>query len=49
MRYTKYKTRAKIVLTGDDDLYSSNSGSAYKTTGVTPSVLDTASRVVILF
>jgi hypothetical protein len=33
MRYTKYKTRAKIVLTGDDDLYSSNSGSTYKTTG----------------
>ena len=27
MRYTKYKTRAKIVLTGDDDLYSNNSGS----------------------
>ena len=33
MRYTKYKTRAKIVLTGDDDLYSNNSGSTYKTTG----------------
>ena len=33
MKYTKYKTRAKLVLTGDDDLYSTNSGSTYKTTG----------------
>ena len=33
MRYTKYKTRAKIVLTGDDDLYANNTGSTYKTTG----------------
>ena len=33
MRYTKYKTRAKIVLTGDDDLYANNAGSTYKTTG----------------
>ncbi len=35
MRYTKYKTRAKIVLTGDDDLYANNAGSIYKTTGST--------------
>ena len=35
MRYTKYKTRAKIVLTGDDDLFGNNPGSTYKTTGST--------------
>ena len=35
MRYTKYKTRAKVVLTGDDDLYANNTGSTYKTTGST--------------
>ena len=35
MRYTKYKTRAKIVLTGDDDLFANNAGSTYKTTGST--------------
>ena len=33
MRYTKYKTRAKLVLTGDDDLFGNNAGSTYKTTG----------------
>ena len=33
MRYTKYKTRAKVVLTGDDDLFANNAGSVYKTTG----------------
>ena len=33
MRYTKYKTRAKVVLTGDDDLFANNTGSVYKTTG----------------
>ena len=33
MRYTKYKTRVKLVLAGDDDLYVSNAGSVYKTTG----------------
>ncbi len=31
MKYIKYKTRAKIVLTGDDDLLSSNTASQYKT------------------
>ena len=33
MRYTKYKTRAKLVLTGDDDMFGNNTGSTYKTTG----------------
>ena len=33
MRYTKYKTRAKIVLTGDDDLFGTNNASTYSTTG----------------
>ena len=35
MRYTKYKTRCKIVLTGDDDMYSNNQNSTYNTTGST--------------
>ena len=35
MRYTKYKTRVKAVLTADDDLYANNAGSTYKTTGST--------------
>jgi len=34
-RYTKYKTRCKVVLTGDDDLFKSNTGSTYATTGST--------------
>jgi hypothetical protein len=33
MRYTKYKTRAKLILTGDDDMFGNNTGSTYKTTG----------------
>ena len=33
MRYTKYKTRVKLVLAGDDDLFVNNNGSMYKTTG----------------
>ena len=33
MKYTKYKTRAKLVLTGDDDMFGNNTGSTYKTTG----------------
>ena len=33
MRYTKYKTRVKAVLTADDDLYANNAASTYKTTG----------------
>ena len=32
MKYTKYKTRVKLVLTGDDDLFTT-SASTYKTTG----------------
>ena len=35
MRYTKYKTRAKLVLTADDDVFANNTGSTYKTTGST--------------
>ena len=27
MKYIKYKTQCKLILTGDDDLFSSNSGS----------------------
>ena len=33
MKYTKYKTRVKIVLTGDDDMFASNSSSTYQTVG----------------
>ena len=33
MKYTKYKTRVKLVLTGDDDLFGSNQSSTYQTTG----------------
>jgi len=33
MKYTKYKTRVRLCLTGDDDLFGSNSSSTYKTTG----------------
>ena len=33
MRYTKYKTRVKLVLAGDDDLFVSNAGSVYRTIG----------------
>ena len=29
MKYTKYKTRVKVVLTGDDDMFGSNSSSTY--------------------
>ena len=35
MRYTKYKTRCKIVLTGDDDMFANNQNSTYNTTGST--------------
>ncbi len=35
MRYTKYKTRCKIVLKGDDDVYLNNQNSTYNTTGST--------------
>ena len=35
MKYTKYKTRVKLVLTADDDLFGSNTASTYKTTGST--------------
>ena len=35
MKYTKYKTRVKMVCTGDDDLFGSNTASTYKTTGST--------------
>jgi len=35
MKYTKYKTRVRLCLTGDDDLFGSNSSSTYKTTGST--------------
>ena len=33
MKYTKYKTRVKLVLTGDGDLFGSNQSSTYQTTG----------------
>jgi hypothetical protein len=33
MKYTKYKNRIKLVLTGDDDMFISSLGSMYKTTG----------------
>jgi hypothetical protein len=33
MRYTKYGTRVKLVLAGDDDLFVQNAGSVYRTIG----------------
>jgi hypothetical protein len=33
MRYTKYKTRFKLVLSADDDLFGNQTDSTYKTTG----------------
>ena len=33
MKYTKYKNRVKLVLTGDDDLFISSQGSMYSTVG----------------
>ena len=33
MRYKKYKTRVKLILTADDELFGNNTGSTYKTTG----------------
>ena len=33
MKYKKYKTRVKLILTGDDDLFGSNQSSTYQTTG----------------
>ncbi len=35
MQYTKYKARYKVVLTGDDNMYSNNQNSIYNTTGST--------------
>ena len=35
MKYTKYKTRVKLVLTGDDDLFGTNQSSTYNTMGST--------------
>ena len=35
MKYTKYKTRCKLVLTGDDDMFGSNQNSTYNTMGST--------------
>ena len=35
MKYIKYKTIAHLTLTGDDDIYASNTNSAYKTNGST--------------
>ena len=35
MKYTKYKTRCKLVLTGDDDMFGSNQNSTYNTLGST--------------
>ena len=33
MKYTKYKTRVKLVLTGDDDMFISSQSSVYSTNG----------------
>jgi hypothetical protein len=33
MKYKKYKTRVKLVLTGDDDLFGTNQSSTYNTMG----------------
>jgi hypothetical protein len=33
MKYTKYKTRCKLVLTGDDDMFISSQSSVYSTNG----------------
>jgi hypothetical protein len=35
MKYIRNKTRCKLVLTGDDDIFGSNRNSTYNTTGST--------------
>ncbi len=33
MKYTKYKTRVKLILTGDDDMFIKAQSSVYSTNG----------------
>ena len=35
MKYRKYKSRVKLILTGDDNMFASNQSSTYQTTGST--------------